>query len=172
MKQLGRVIEAMDDDCLHISVSDSLYGTLNCRKHSSQYNNLAHITRLRGNRNVWLCCDEDQQGKGRRKVFGDKLALKDLFCHNDWDGQSQLTIHAGADNEITLTIKVKRNLLLRGDREFRGEKHPLDVYCISAVDKHGQSIYKKPLWLGVFGCLLYTSPSPRDGLLSRMPSSA
>ena len=25
---------------------------------------------------------------------------------------------------------------------------------------------------GVEGCLLYTSPSPRDGLLSRMPSSA
>ena len=24
----------------------------------------------------------------------------------------------------------------------------------------------------VLGCLLYTSPSPRDGLLSRMPSSA
>ena len=23
-----------------------------------------------------------------------------------------------------------------------------------------------------WGCLLYTSPSPRDGLLSRMPSSA
>ena len=27
--------------------------------------------------------------------------------------------------------------------------------------------------LGIcYGCLLYTSPSPRDGLLSRMPSSA
>ena len=25
---------------------------------------------------------------------------------------------------------------------------------------------------GLMGCLLYTSPSPRDGLLSRMPSSA
>ena len=25
---------------------------------------------------------------------------------------------------------------------------------------------------GDIGCLLYTSPSPRDGLLSRMPSSA
>ena len=24
----------------------------------------------------------------------------------------------------------------------------------------------------IMGCLLYTSPSPRDGLLSRMPSSA
>ena len=26
--------------------------------------------------------------------------------------------------------------------------------------------------LNKLGCLLYTSPSPRDGLLSRMPSSA
>ena len=26
--------------------------------------------------------------------------------------------------------------------------------------------------LGLSACLLYTSPSPRDGLLSRMPSSA
>ena len=26
--------------------------------------------------------------------------------------------------------------------------------------------------LSALGCLLYTSPSPRDGLLSRMPSSA
>ena len=25
---------------------------------------------------------------------------------------------------------------------------------------------------GKIGCLLYTSPSPRDGLLARMPSSA
>ena len=27
-------------------------------------------------------------------------------------------------------------------------------------------------FMGITGCLLYTSPSPRDGLLSRMPSSA
>ena len=39
--------------------------------------------------------------------------------------------------------------------------------------------YIKMPWAGhhhnlqmVAGCLLYTSPSPRDGLLSRMPSSA
>ena len=29
-----------------------------------------------------------------------------------------------------------------------------------------------PLWAHYVPCLLYTSPSPRDGLLSRMPSSA
>src|SRR5680860_704387 len=50
---------------------------------------------------------------------------------------------------------------------------------------HYDFIGRSRLWLGVvlasivvsilgvlIGCLLYTSPSPRDGLLSRMPSSA
>ena len=32
-------------------------------------------------------------------------------------------------------------------------------------------LYFGTVWLN-WGCLLYTSPSPRDGLLSRMPSSA
>ena len=30
----------------------------------------------------------------------------------------------------------------------------------------------KDLWVGILTCLLYTSPSPRDSTLSRMPSSA
>ena len=34
-------------------------------------------------------------------------------------------------------------------------------------------IYRQALLdAGLYTCLLYTSPSPRDGLLSRMPSSA
>ena len=37
-------------------------------------------------------------------------------------------------------------------------------------------IFKEGFWTFFLGwqyvCLLYTSPSPRDGLLSRMPSSA
>ena len=33
-------------------------------------------------------------------------------------------------------------------------------------------ILKKEYGLNICICLLYTSPSPRDGLLSRMPSSA
>ena len=43
-----------------------------------------------------------------------------------------------------------------------------------SVTKDGGSAYNYKLndegWTD--GCLLYTSPSPRDGLLSRMPSSA
>ena len=42
----------------------------------------------------------------------------------------------------------------------------LDYY----VDRAEERIYKLLQRAG--DCLLYTSPSPRDGLLARMPSSA
>ena len=50
----------------------------------------------------------------------------------------------------------------------------LGVYCTSwtfygSVGLAASSGYD---FLPVYICLLYTSPSPRDGLLSRMPSSA
>ena len=35
-----------------------------------------------------------------------------------------------------------------------------------------RALINTPKWNEAYGCLLYTSPSPRDGLLSRMPSSA
>ena len=41
----------------------------------------------------------------------------------------------------------------------------------SKDDSAGQAIAMR-LEGEIRGCLLYTSPSPRDGLLSRMPSSA
>ena len=35
-----------------------------------------------------------------------------------------------------------------------------------------KDLFRLLKWLESHDCLLYTSPSPRDGLLSRMPSSA
>ena len=40
------------------------------------------------------------------------------------------------------------------------------IGIIGAMDEEVEQI------VAVMDCLLYTSPSPRDGLLSRMPSSA
>ena len=41
---------------------------------------------------------------------------------------------------------------------------------VSGLSLIAMTLIYKPLLLDT--CLLYTSPSPRDGLLSRMPSSA
>ena len=45
--------------------------------------------------------------------------------------------------------------------------------AMSSLKKAKKSLIKRPRSILLFpDCLLYTSPSPRDGLLSRMPSSA
>ena len=52
--------------------------------------------------------------------------------------------------------------ILRGMQPFKDERRGIDMG--GAFNNHN---------VGKLGiCLLYTSPSPRDGLLSRMPSSA
>ena len=42
----------------------------------------------------------------------------------------------------------------------------------ATIDQSWRPNPYEPSFIYVWGCLLYTSPSPRDGLLSRMPSSA
>ena len=62
----------------------------------------------------------------------------------------------------------------------KGVLHTTGGYMVYASMTHQYIFNYKPkdiYWctadIGwVTGCLLYTSPSPRDGLLSRMPSSA
>ena len=55
---------------------------------------------------------------------------------------------------------INENVFQRYLPEFEGNGKTVDQYMVPAY-----------YWLG-WGCLLYTSPSPRDATLSRMPSSA
>ena len=90
-----------------------------------------------------------------------------------------ITQHNALDRELFLRIAPElhlKRLLVGGfekvfeiNRSFRNEglstRHNpeftmLEFYAAFAT------------FDGTIGCLLYTSPSPRDGLLSRMPSSA
>ena len=48
----------------------------------------------------------------------------------------------------------------------------VEVYGNSLPGPEAGSFQEEVIKLYQDGCLLYTSPSPRDGLLSRMPSSA
>src|SRR5664279_6281502 len=54
----------------------------------------------------------------------------------------------------------------------------LEPLLLQQVSQYNRGVIARPdesgaaqRVVGVFACLLYTSPSPRDGLLSRMPSS-
>ena len=53
----------------------------------------------------------------------------------------------------------------------KGKILPVNRF-IKSVEDQSLKLADSVLGQTVSGCLLYTSPSPRDGLLSRMPSSA
>ena len=63
----------------------------------------------------------------------------------------------------SITAKLTANILVKSG-----------VDRVLAMDLHSAQIqgYFDIPCDHIYGCLLYTSPSPRDGLLSRMPSSA
>ena len=75
---------------------------------------------------------------------------------------------------VNILLKLCLRSLKRGGMLMAMDKVPYDLHMISAVTGNGIDAVRSAI--EVFRrfdlCLLYTSPSPRDGLLSRMPSSA
>ena len=87
-------------------------------------------------------------------------ALKVLILYYSGTGNTKFACDVArlvmekAEHEITMETYAKAGEETIGD---------YDLYCFAAP------VYE---WAPAKNCLLYTSPSPRDGLLSRMPSSA
>ena len=80
-----------------------------------------------------------------------KINFKTLVFKQDLANEERLVIYVGDD---------------RGEPEM----DPFTQHRDSLQKKCGLDLMNGGGWLSF--CLLYTSPSPRDGLLSRMPSSA
>ena len=70
---------------------------------------------------------------------------------NKWFGDFQVL------KDINLEVKPKEKIVVCGPS---GSGKSTLIRCINRLEEHQQ------------GCLLYTSPSPRDLSTSRMPSSA
>ena len=81
------------------------------------------------------------------------------------------TMHA---NGIEVLLDVVYNHTGEGSGRFFSFRGIDNKSYYMMEDLNGKTAYKNYTGCGnTFNCcLLYTSPSPRDGLLSRMPSSA
>ena len=70
-----------------------------------------------------------------------------------------------------LTIDTKGHRVSRAEQEIH--LGPTEFRLLEHFMRRPDQVFSREQLLdAVWGCLLYTSPSPRDGLLSRMPSSA
>ena len=62
-------------------------------------------------------------------------------------------------------------LLIKIAKDYLSDMDRLTRYSFDKIDEYRNNAFRKLIQYA-YTCLLYTSPSPRDGLLSRMPSSA
>ena len=78
-----------------------------------------------------------------------------------------VTWTGGSTIEDTCSVFLNKSALFTLDREIKRLKgfEMVSNWTLYDADTNEVLASKYP-------CLLYTSPSPRDGLLSRMPSSA
>ena len=70
--------------------------------------------------------------------------------------------------DVADTIEAKESFILDGTAASVNQT----IQLKSELEEAGYEVFMLYVYIDPNTCLLYTSPSPRDGLLSRMPSSA
>lgn len=156
MTQITDAIQSLGlTDKLSISIGDSLYSTENCRAIASSQENLLHIFRLNSRRNIFFPPTDNTENipknGGRQKEFGTKMNLGESETHPQSDQSITVDWASNKGKKYKVNIQVWNNMLLRGSRKFRSSQHPLNVIRIEVFDEEGKAVYKRPLWLGVFG---------------------
>jgi hypothetical protein len=154
MQQIMDQIAALGlDDELSISVGDSLYGSERCRSIASSHKNLVHVFRISNSRNLFYQPTPDEfatKGAGRKKTYGSKMDLSDPTTYKDPDS---FVVLDGASKKKVLVIEISQwnNLLIRGSREFPSACYPVNLVRIIVNNEQGESVFKRPLWIGVMG---------------------
>ena len=69
-------------------------------------------------------------------------------------------------------MKKEQSTIDKAQSEFKNAQIFVSKKAVKRLKAVMSSEGKSDHFLRMSVCLLYTSPSPRDGLLSRMPSSA
>ena len=104
------------------------------------------------------------------KIFGQKITeLKFFgFDYYDFKGHKHLIAQSGWSKQGGYEIYVentKSGLDLYDTLFEQGKEFDVKPGCPNLIERIESALLS-------YGCLLYTSPSPRDATLSRMPSSA
>ena len=104
-----------------------------------------------------------------RSVSIDPVVLRDnrLNAYNYATDQAALTLNSYANENDPFADIGQRSVTVDVTSIVRSSEDSFEVRWREKSFRNGAQ-----LSVQTYTCLLYTSPSPRDGLLSRMPSSA
>ncbi|NRB21752.1 transposase [Candidatus Dependentiae bacterium] len=153
MQQVASLIKQLQlENNRVVSVGDTLYGSENCRLTAGKNPKLIHIFRLNSKRNVFhLPTVSNIPQRGRKKIYGAKMSLSNPGTHRSPDHQSETARLARTGKLYRIKIEAWDNMLMRGSKQIDARKHALTLIRISMFDNKGNTVFKRPLWLGVQG---------------------
>ena len=90
------------------------------------------------------------QKSGHPRWYGDKFDLKDENTWHEPDEVSQSTFTTKKGRHLTVTIKSWKQMLMRGNKNYKMNRYPFTLLQITVSDVKGNAVWK-PMWLIVIG---------------------
>ena len=154
-KQLKNIFKSSEfaGDYLSVLVADSLYSQRGFIGEQVKHKNLVTITRVRSNRifyRQFIPQTTATPKSGHPRWYGDKFNLKDENTWHEPDEVSQYTFTTKKGRHLTVTMKGWKQMLMRGNKNYKMNRHPFTLLQITVRDETGNAVWK-PMWLIVIG---------------------
>jgi hypothetical protein len=137
--------------CVH--VADTKYGTAEYLNGAAKYDNLVDIIRLRSNRTLYLLPTpiEGDPRSGHPTWYGEPFRLGDPATWPDPDQMVEIPYTSRRGRLYTIRIETWDEMLMRGTQTAPMHDHPFRLIHITWLDEQGLPVFKRPMWLAVFG---------------------
>jgi hypothetical protein len=138
---------------LLVQVNDSHYSCVTYLGQRSIYSNLVTIARVRSNRTFYRkpAASFMPAKRGHPTWYGEPFDLKDETTWGEPDEVIETTFANRRGQKYTVLIEAWYNMLMTGTREYTMAKHPFTLVRVRLVNENQESVFKRPLWLLVFG---------------------
>ncbi|MFT5085181.1 MAG: hypothetical protein ACI9Y1_003239 [Lentisphaeria bacterium] len=152
IKQISSLLKKIGlEDKLTFSIGDSAYATEACRKIVSTLKEHVHIARLCNNRKVFDLLPVQVHSKGKPNIYGKTMTLNNPAHFLPHEEEVIIPIRSKKGSPLSLIIKVWNTVSFRGSRQFKTRQNPFRLLQLVVVDEHNKAMFKRPLWLSIFG---------------------
>ena len=138
---------------LAVLVADSDYSQRDFIGEQVKHKGVVTITRVRSNRIFYRqFIPEPNQAKtsGHPRWYGDKFDLKDNPTWHEPDEVHSVPFTTKRGRQLTVTISGWKQMLMRGNKNYKMNNHPFTLLQIVVKDQEGNTIWK-PMWLIIIG---------------------
>lgn len=155
----GQIGDLMDDETLPfhrdlcVQVEDSAYSVVTFLGPVARHENLVTVARLRGNRVLCRLPSQAEAGSqpGHPTWYGERFDLQDSSTWGEPDEVAQTTYTTRRGRTYTVHLEGWHDLLMSGTRDCPMHRYPFTVIRIWLTDEQGNRVFKRDLWLVVFG---------------------